>query len=267
MSPPPAEERPSPEEAEGKYMTILEHLEELRWRLFVGALWVVIGLAISAAFGERIIQFLKEPAEARRPDFSLQFIEPFEFVMTYFRVSLLGGLIFGMPMVVYQLLMFISPGLTRQERRWVWGTVLGASILFMSGCAFAYYVALPPALSFLLQFGRDIAQPNIRIGSYIDFVTRLIFWTGVAFEVPLIVAYLARFRIVNWRQLLRWWRMAVVGAFVLAAIVTPSIDPVTQSLVAGPIIALYLLGVGLAWALEPKSQPSPSQRPTDLPAA
>ncbi len=258
-------QKPPPEEAEGKYMTILEHLEELRRRLFVGALWVVIGLALSAAFGERIIQFFKEPAEARQPDFSLQYIEPFEFVMTYFRVSLLGGLIFGMPMVIYQILMFVTPGLTRQERRWVWGTVLGASALFLSGCAFAYYVALPPALNFLLRFGRDIAQPNIRIGSYVDFVTRLIFWTGVAFEAPLVVTYLARFRVVSWRQLLRWWRLAVVGAFALAAIVTPSIDPVTQSLVAGPLIALYFLGVALAWAIEPRPQLA-RQRPAPPPA-
>jgi len=258
---------PPPEEAEGKYMTILEHLEELRRRLFIGALWVVIGLALSAAFGERIIEFLREPAEARQADFTLQYIEPFEFVMTYFRVSLLGGLIFGMPMVVYQILMFVTPGLTRQERRWVWGTVLGASVLFLSGCAFAYYVALPPALSFLLRFGRDIAQPNIRIGSYVDFVTRLIFWTGVAFELPLLVTYLARFRVVNWRQLLRWWRLAIVGAFVLAAIVTPSIDPVTQSLVAGPLIALFFLGVFLAWAVEPRPRPQPApERPAPPPA-
>jgi len=246
---------PPPEEAEGKYMTILEHLEELRRRLFMGALWVVIGLALSAAFGDRIIEFLRQPAEAHQANFKLQYIEPFEFVMTYFRVSLLGGLVFGMPMVVYQLLMFVSPGLTRQERRWVWGTVLGASLLFLGGCAFAYYVALPPALKFLLQFGRNIAEPNIRIGSYVDFVVRLIFWTGVSFEAPLVITYLARFRIVHWRQLLRWWRLAVVGAFVLAAIVTPSIDPVTQSLVAGPLIALYFLGVGLAWAVEPRDKP------------
>ena len=117
---------------------------------------------------------------------------------------------------------------------------------------FSYYVALPPALNFLLNFNTDLAQPNIRIGTYIDFVTRLLFWTGVCFEMPLMIMYLARFRIVNAGQLLRWWRLAIVAAFVIAAVVTPTIDPVTQSFVAGPMIALYFVGIILAFFVQPK---------------
>jgi len=242
---------PPPEEIKGgKYMTITEHLAELRGRLFIAAVAVVAGLALSAAFGNDIIKFLKEPAQGRQVNF--QFIEPFEFVVTYFRVSLLGGLVIGMPVIVYEGLMFISPGLTRQEKRWLYSVALGASLLFLGGVAFAYYVALPPALNFLFRFGEDIAQPNIRIGSYIDFVTRLVFWTGVTFETPIVVMFLARFRIVSARQLLRWWRYAIVIAFLIAAIVTPTIDPVTQSLVAGPIIVLYFLGIVLAWLVQPR---------------
>ncbi|MBI1885532.1 MAG: twin-arginine translocase subunit TatC [Chloroflexi bacterium] len=252
--PEPREEEAPAAEAGGKFMTILEHLEELRRRIFIAALAVVVGLILSVFFGKQIIEFLKEPAEARNSDLQLQFIEPFELIVTYFRVSLLGGLIFGMPMVVYQVLMFVSPGLTPREKRWLYGTVVGAFALFLGGAAFSYYVALPPALNFLLNFGEDIAQPNIRIGSYIDFVTRLIFWTGVTFETPIVMMYLARFRIVNWRQLLRFWRYAVVLAFVIAAIVTPTIDPVTQSLVAGPIVVLYFLGIILAWLIEPRGE-------------
>jgi sec-independent protein translocase protein TatC len=251
---PPGPPSEAPEEhSSERYMTLLEHLEELRFRLFVSAVFVVIGLGISAYFGQDIIDLLKKPAEARSPDFQLQFIEPFELFVTYFRVSLLGGLILGMPMIVYQGLRFVSPGLKGNERRWLYGTVFGATLLFLAGVAFAYYVALPPALDFLLHFGGgEIAQPNIRVGSYVDFVTRLLFWTGVAFETPLVVMYLARFRIVSARQLLRWWRFAIVGAFVIAAIVTPTIDPVTQSLVAGPIIVLYFLGILLAVLVGPR---------------
>ncbi|HXG35460.1 MAG TPA: twin-arginine translocase subunit TatC [Dehalococcoidia bacterium] len=247
----PAQEAP-PEDRGGRYMTIIEHLEELRRRLFVSAITVVIGLAISAFFGDRILEFLKEPAEERNPNFSLQFIEPFELIVTYFRVALLGGLIFAMPMLIYQMLMFVSPALTPREKRWVYGTVFGAFVFFLGGMAFCYYVALPPALDFLLDFGNDIATPNIRVGSYVDFVTRLIFWTGVTFETPMVVMYLARFRILSSGQALRFWRYAVVVAFIIAAIVTPTIDPVTQSLVAGPIVVLYFLGIGLAWLVEPK---------------
>ena len=252
-APPEPGPTPLPEEAEGgKYLTIWEHLAELRIRLFIAALAVVAGLIVSAVFAKDIIDFLIEPARRREANFSLQFIEPFEFIGTYFRVALLGGLTLAMPIIVYQGLSFVSPGLTRDEKRWLYSAVLGATILFLGGASFSYYIALPPALSFLFNFGEDIAEPNIRIGSYINFVTRLIFWTGVTFETPLLVMFLARFRIVTARQLLGWWRFAIVIAFVVAAIITPTIDPVTQSLVAGPIIVLYFLGIFLAWLVQPR---------------
>ncbi len=251
---PPEPPGEAPEEHPGeRYLTVLEHIEELRFRLFVSAVFVVIGLGVSVFFGNDIIDFLKQPAEERNPDFQLQFIEPFELFVTYFRVSLLGGLILGMPMIVYQGLRFVSPGLTAAERRWLYATVFGTFVLFLGGVAFAFYIALPPALDFLLDFGGgELAEPNIRVGSYIDFVTRLLFWTGVSFQTPLVVMYLSRFGIVSARQLLRWWRFAIVAAFVIAAIVTPTIDPVTQSLVAGPIIVLYFLGIILAVLVQPK---------------
>ncbi|MBI2912770.1 MAG: twin-arginine translocase subunit TatC [Chloroflexi bacterium] len=247
--PPPEAPEEGPTE---KFMTLMEHLEELRFRLMVSALGIVAGLGVSAYFGQDLIDFLKQPAESRNPDFRLTFIEPFELFVTYFRVSLLGGLIVGMPIMVYQGLRFVSPGLKPGERRWLYGTVIGATGLFLGGVAFAYYVALPPALDFLLNFGNDLAEPQIRVSSYIDFVTRLLFWTGVTFETPLVIMFLGRFGIVRPGQLLRWWRIAIVAAFAIAAIVTPTIDPVTQSLVAGPIIALYFLGIVLAWLVRPR---------------
>jgi sec-independent protein translocase protein TatC len=251
---PPEPPGEAPQEQPGeRYLTVLEHIDELRFRLFISATFVVIGLGVSVFFGNDIIAFLKKPAEARSENFELQFIEPFELFVTYFRVSLLGGLILGMPMIVYQGLRFVSPGLDANERRWLYATVAGTFVLFLGGVAFAYYIALPPALGFLLDFGGgDIARPDIRVGSYVDFVTRLLFWTGVSFQTPLVVMYLARFGIVSARQLLRWWRFAIVGAFVIAAIVTPTIDPVTQSLVAGPIIVLYFLGIVLAVFVQPR---------------
>lgn len=253
--PPP--ERPAEErEAGERYLTLMEHLQEVRYRVFVSAIAVVGGLAISAIFANDVISFLEEPAKERAPDgFQFQFIEPFENFVTYFRVALLGGLIIGMPVIVYQFLRFIAPGLRGSERRWLYGTVVGATGLFLAGVAFAYYVALPPALDFLLNFNNDLANPNIRLGSYIDFVTRLLFWTGVCFETPLVVMFLGKFGIVNPKQLLSWWRYAIVVAFAIAAIVTPTIDPVTQSLVAGPIIVLYFLGIVLAFIVRPRAKP------------
>ena len=241
------------EERSEKYLTLMEHLKELRYRVIMSAVGVVIGFIISAVFADDFIRFLKEPAEQRSEDFQLQFIEPFENFMVYFRVAMLGGIVLGMPFIVYHMLRFVAPALRGSERLWLYGTVIGATGLFLMGVAFAYYVALPPALDFLLNFNDDLAQPNIRIGSYIDFVTRLMLWTGVSFETPIVVMFLARFRIVTWRQLIQWWRLAIVGAFLIAAIVTPTIDPVTQSLVAGPIIVLYFVGVALAVLVRPRS--------------
>ena len=248
--PPPETSEEQPGE---KLLTLFEHLQELRRRVTISAVAVIIGLAVSAYFGQDIIEFLKEPAEKKVDNLELSFIEPFELFVTYFRVALLGGVIIAMPVIVYQALGFVSPGLKPGERRWLYGTAVGATGLFLAGVAFAYYIALPPALDFLLNFGDgDLAQPNIRIGSYIDFVTRLLFWTGVSFQTPIVVMFLARVGLVRAGQLVRWWRLAIVVAFVIAAIVTPTIDPVTQSLVAGPIVVLYFVGIALAVLVQPK---------------
>jgi sec-independent protein translocase protein TatC len=250
---PPEPPRDSPEPGE-KYLTLFEHLQELRYRLTVSLIAVVAGTVLSAFFGGELIEILKKPGEDASPAFRLQFIEPFENFVAYFRVSLLGGLTLAMPVIVLQVLRFLTPGLRGGERTWLYGTALGAGALFLTGVLFAYFVALPPALDFLLNFENDIAQPNIRVGAYIDFVTRMLFWTGVSFETPIVIMFLARFRIVSWRQLLHWWRPAFVAAFVVAAIITPSIDPVTQTLVAGPIIVLYLFGIVLAFIVRARPE-------------
>jgi sec-independent protein translocase protein TatC len=253
---PPEPPRESPEEPSNeRYLTLLEHLQELRYRVVVCSLSIVVGLAVSAYFTGDFIDFLKKPAEKKVENFQLVFLDPFENFATYFKVALLGSLILAMPVILYQVLRFVSPGLKPGERRWLYGTVAGATLLFLSGVAFAYYLALPPALDFLLNFQSDLARPSIRVGAYIDFVTRLLFWTGVAFETPIVIMFLARFRVVNARQLIGWWRVAIVVAFVIAAIVTPSIDPITQTVVAGPIIALYFVGIILALFVQPRRPP------------
>jgi len=255
-TPEPAQEGPQPEKGE-RYLTLVEHLHELRRRLIICAVAVVIGLAVSALFTDDLLKFMKEPAEDRREDFVLVFLDPFESFVTYFKIALMGSLVIAMPVIVYQVLAFVAPGLKSNERRWLYGTVIGASLLFLAGVAFSYYVALPPALGFLLNFQDDIAEPQIRLGSYFDFVIRLVFWTGVSFETPLVVMFLARFRLVTARKLIGWWRLAIVGAFVVAAVVTPTPDPVTCTIVAVPLIGLYFLGVALAFLVQPRETAYP----------
>jgi len=248
---PPPDRPPDDDERGEKYLTLIEHLQELRYRLTVSAIAVAVGLAVSFYFSGSVIDFLRQPAEDKSDKFKLIFTSPFENFTAYFKVSLVCGLGLAMPVIVYQALRFVSPGLRPGERRWLYFTAGGAAALFAAGVAFAYYIALPPALDFLLNFHSDLAEPNIRISSYIDFVTRLLFWTGVAFETPIVVMFLARFRVVSAGQLLRWWRYAIVLAFIIAAIVTPTPDPVTCTLVAAPIIGLYFVGVVLAWLVRP----------------
>ena len=236
---------------DGKNLTILEHLQELRYRLMIcaGALVIAMVLSFYPLTGW-VLEWMKAPGEAKVENFQLVFTDPLEYVTTYFRVSLLLGVAMAMPVFLWQLIAFVGPGLTRNEKRWAYPLVLGASVMFVLGILFAYYVELPPALNFLLNFGGGIADPFISVKKYVDFVTRLMFVTGLVFEMPFVVMGLAKLGIVQSRQLLRWWRFALVGAFVLSAIVTPSIDPITQSLVAAPMIVLYFVGIALAKLVE-----------------
>jgi sec-independent protein translocase protein TatC len=235
---------------EGKVLTILEHLQELRRRLIIASAALLIGIIVSAVFTQQLLHWLIAPAKDKVEDLSIIYTEPLEYWATYFRVALVAGVALAMPVIVYEILAFVGPGLTRQERRWVYPIVVGASLSFLAGAAFAYYVELPPALRFLLGFSGDVAEPFIRVGSYVNFVTRLMLVTGLVFEMPLVVMGLAKLGVVTSRRLLGWWRYALVLAFVVAAIVTPSIDPVTQSLVAAPIIVLYFAGIALAKLVE-----------------
>lgn len=252
-APPAQPDSPHPQGG-GKTITILEHLQELRYRLMVSAGALLLGVLVSLwPLTGWFIEFLAEPGRDRVENFQLIFTEPLEFWTAYFRVSLLLGFAISMPVLLYQIFAFVSPGLSKEERRWVIPIILGATASFLGGCAFAYYIELPPALNFLVGNTGDVeVAPLIRVRSYIDFVTRLILVTGLVFELPLVVMGLAKIGVVTSKKLLGWWRYAIILSFVGAAVVTPSIDPITQSLVAGPIIILYFLGAGLAKLVEDK---------------
>ena len=255
---PDAEEDLDAEEEgrESGEMTLLGHLLELRTRVTWMAGAVIVGMCIffPPPVNFAIWEFLLEPARARVENFEAQAIEPLENLGVYFRIALACGLAVAMPMLVYQTMRFVAPALTKQEKRWIYPIALGASFAFLAGMAFAYFVVLPAAYGFLFQFGSDLASANPRISSYMDLTLRLIVILGFVFEMPILIMGLARIRVVHWRKLLGWWRIAIIGAFVVSAIATPTIDPVTQSLVAGPMIVLYMLGIGLAWVVRPRAE-------------
>ncbi len=238
----------------GKELTILEHLQELRRRLIVSAAALVIGFVASLVLTKKFLEWITAPATNAGQDVSIVFTDVLGYWSAYFRVALLGAVAVAMPILVYEALAFVGPALTRKEKRWVFPIVLGASVMFVIGCIFAYYFELPPALRFLLKSGDNI-RPMINISGYVDFVTRLMLVTGLVFELPLFVMGLAKLHVVTSRKLLGWWRYAIVLAFIISAIVTPSIDPITQTVVACPMIVLYFMGIILARMVEaPKAK-------------
>ena len=167
-------------------------------------------------------------------------------VGTYMKVSLASGIVLAMPYLTYQLFMFASPALTRKEKRYVYLILPWVALMFVGGVVFSYFILVPPATKFLLTFGSEIATPQIKIGNYISIVTRLLLSIGLVFEMPVITTFLARLGIITPKWLAHKRRMAIVFAFILAALITPTFDPINQSLVAAPLIILYEMGIWLA---------------------
>ncbi len=231
----------------GEHQTLLEHLSELRKRLTWAAIALIVGTVISFVFAQTILDFLLTPyAESIGGTATLQTLRPTEGLETYFKISLMSGAILAMPVILVQVWLFISPGTTNQERRYIFIFVPSALILFLLGIAFAWFVLAPAAIFFLANFMTDIFMTEWTSQEYISFVTRLVFWMGVSFQLPIVAYFASRIGVVSGRNLRDQWRVAVVGIAVLAAIITPSIDPVTMILTMAPLLLLYLLSIVLA---------------------
>lgn len=226
-----------------KQMTFTSHLAELRQRLIKSVIALVITTIIAFIFARYIFDFLIRPAP---DDISLIYIEMTGMITTYFKVALMGGLVLAMPVLVYQCIMFVSPALTRREKRYVYMALPWITLMFIGGFAFGYFVLVPPATNFLLSFMTDVARPEIKIDNYVSIVTRLLVALGLVFETPVIITFLARLGIVKPEWLARKRRWAIVVAFILAAVITPTFDPINQSLVAIPLIILYEMSIWLA---------------------
>ncbi|MBN1484688.1 MAG: twin-arginine translocase subunit TatC [Chloroflexia bacterium] len=226
-------------------MTLLEHLQELRRRLIVSLVAVGIGTVVGLVFTERLMYWLLRLLESV-PGVTPQAIEIPEKFTTSMRLALTVGVALAMPVIVYQLWKFLQPGLYAHEQRYI---VIGlplVSLFFASGVAFAYYVALPAAINFLLRFGSEQILTQPRLATYLSFVSTLLFWSGVSFETPIFIFFLAKLGVVDWKKLLGWWKYALLAAFVLGAVITPTPDPLNMSLVALPLYLLYWLGILLA---------------------
>ncbi len=249
---------------EDSRMTLMDHLRELRTRLIwvVGAL--IVGTLLSMLFVDPLLRFILQPLTAAGTQPIA--IGPTDTITVFFKVAFTTGAVIAMPVIVYHAIRFVTPGLYPHEKRNLLLTLPGIMVLFAIGAAFAYFMLLPTAVGFLQSFLGDLIRQDWTIDRYISFVTRIVFWIGVAFEMPLIVAFLARAGIVSGARLLSFWRQAVVIIAIVAAAITPTVDPVNMSLVMAPLIVLYALSVGLAFAVYRERAPRDFSKEDFIPA-
>lgn len=220
-------------------LPLREHLIELRNRLIKAALAVLITTGISLTFAEQEVGVLVQLAQGHH----LIALSPTETFVAYLKVAFITGISISMPLLVYQLFRFIAPGLTRTERRWVLTSLPGITLFFLAGVLFCYFVVLPGAVNFLLNFGGGQIENTPTISNFLDFVTHFLLAVGLAFETPIIIFVLAKLGIATPKRLSKFRRYMIVLAFVIAAVITPTPDPVNQTIVAVPILLLYELGV------------------------
>lgn len=241
-------------EGEGNKLGVTPHLEELRHRLLKSLIAIALGVGISLP----LVPYAFDILQSRAPDTDFIFTEVAGMIGPYIKMAFYCGLVLALPYITYQTIMFISPGMTSKEKRYFHLLLPGVMVFFLGGALFAYFICLPPALRFLLGFGSDIAQPMINIGNYVAVVIKLVFWIGIVFEIPIVMFFLTKMGVVTPDMLSGKRKYAIVGAFILAAIITPTPDPVNQSLVAFPIIILYEIGILLAKiARARKEEPTP----------
>ena len=234
-------------DGDGSVMPIFGHLNELRIRITHAAVALIITTIISFIFADDLLAFLLKPYAASVPgDAALQTLRPTENIETYFRVALLAGVVLAMPVILFEFWRFIRPGLRKNEERYIFVFIPSALLLFGLGIAFSWLILAPAAINFLANFMADIFRAEWTGQEYISFVTRLLLWIGLSFQMPIVVYLLARVGLVSATTLRNNWRIAVVVIAVLAAIITPSIDPVTMLLTMAPLLALFILSIGLA---------------------
>ncbi|HIK30181.1 MAG TPA: twin-arginine translocase subunit TatC [Oscillatoriales cyanobacterium M59_W2019_021] len=222
-------------------MPLFDHLEELRRRIFYSLAALAVGMVGCFLAVKPIVQLLEIPATG------VKFLQlaPGEYFFVSLKVAGYSGLLVSSPFILYQIIQFVLPGLTRRERRAIGPVVLGSSVLFVAGLVFAYLALIPAALNFFVSYGSGVVEQQWSIDRYFEFVLLLLFSTGLAFQIPVVQGLLGLLGIVTSRQMLSGWRYMVLAAVLLGAILTPSTDPLTQSLLAGAVVGLYLAGTGL----------------------
>jgi len=239
-------------------MTLTEHLAELRVRIIRSALAVAIGMIVIVIFYDQVLDFLRQPyvdlCLTKPGDFCppedelLNQLNATEGFTTRMRVGMYGGILLALPVILWQVWRFVVPALEAKEKKYAIPFVLSSVVLFLGGAVLAYY-AVERALDFLISWAGSDVNAVISVSSYVELVGIMMFAFGIGFLLPVLLVFLQLVGVVTPRQLLEAWRYAIVGIFVLAAVITPSGDPVTLLLLAGPMMALYFCAAGIGWAV------------------
>jgi sec-independent protein translocase protein TatC len=230
----------------GDEMALSEHIEEFSQRLIFSL--IVLITAILSCFTDikQIVKIFQAPAMGIK---FLQFA-PGEYFFASIKIAAFSGLLLSSPIILYQIFLYVLPGMTKKERDILLPITIGSGVLFAVGLCFSYFFLVPAALKFFIAYGSDIVEPFWSFDQYFDFVAVLIFTTGLAFQVPVVQIILGLLGIISGEQMLSAWKYVVVLATTIAAVITPSTDPVTQLLMAGALLALYLGGSGLVILLK-----------------
>ena len=226
---------------ENGMMSFSDHLEELRHRILNSIYCVVICITFSFFPIKPIISFLEMPANNIR----LLQLSPGEFLFVAIKVAGYCGLIVSLPYIFYQIVLFISPGLTNKEKSLVLPAVFGSALLFFLGLIFSWWILVPAAINFFIKFGADIVEPLWSIERYFDFVLLLMSSTAIAFQLPVLQFILGSLGIVTTEKMVSNWKIVVISSAILSAIITPSTDPLTMSLLSLSIVFLFFVGAGL----------------------
>jgi sec-independent protein translocase protein TatC len=231
-------------------MSFLEHLEELRKRIIYSLYGVLAGCGISFFFAQRLTDYLQRYLTSHGG--KLIYTEFTGGFMFYFKVGALSGLILATPVLLWQLWMFVAPGLYQREKKIVVPFVMSATALFASGVAFAHIIAIPSMLEFFGKFENAYIDMRPNASAAFDFYVKMVLGFGIVFQMPILVFFLARFGIVTAGFLWKQFRYAILVIFVIAALITPSADPVNQTIFAAPMIVLYIISIGVAWMFQKK---------------
>jgi sec-independent protein translocase protein TatC len=236
-----------------KEMPFLDHLEEMRWRLLKSIISVFVMMVICFFFSDYILEALLFPGKNIDPPVPLQVLKVQTVFIIKLEIALFAGIILSLPVILYQAWQFLAPGLLKNERKILPLIILATILCFLVGGAFAYFIIIPYALQFFLSLAPVDIENNIALDFYIGFLLRLIIVFGVVFELPMLSLILSKFGILTPTFMRKYRKYAIVGAFILGAILTPP-DPTTQLLLAIPIILLYELSIFISYVFASKRE-------------